>query len=118
MAKLGFLWLNRGVWDVDPVVPVAWIADASTYHTLFEPRDENECEVLGYGYLFWLRPQAAHDSFIAVGYGGQFVYVIPGLDMVVVMTGDLDGMPETFRDNRMLCQFNLVEEFIVPAVWT
>ena len=116
MAKLGFLWLNRGNWNGDQVVPAEWIAQASTYHTLFEPRDDRECDTLGYGYLFWLRPQAEYDSFIAVGYGGQFVYVIPGLDMVVVMTGDLDGMPDTFRDNRMLCQFNLVEQFIVPAV--
>ncbi len=116
MAKLGFLWLNRGTWNGDSIVSAAWMAEASTYHTRFEPRDERDCETLGYGYQFWLRPQADYDSFIAVGYGGQFVYVIPGLDMVVVMTGDLDGMPDTFRNNRMLCQFNLVEEFIVPAV--
>ncbi|MBN1564500.1 MAG: serine hydrolase, partial [Anaerolineae bacterium] len=122
MAKLGFLWLNRGRWGDDPardqIVPAAWIAEASTYHTLFEPRHENDCATLGYGYLFWLRPQGEYDSFIAVGYGGQFVYMIPGLDMVVVMTGDLDGLPDAFRNNQMLCQFNLVEEFIVPAAQT
>jgi hypothetical protein len=32
------------------------------------------------------------------------------------MTGDIASAPERFRDNRMLCQFNLVEEYIVPAV--
>jgi len=31
------------------------------------------------------------------------------------MTGDLASAPDRFRNNRMLCQFNLVEEFIVPA---
>lgn len=115
MAKIGYLWLKGGRWDGDQIVPAAWIAAATDYHTTFEPRDERECEDLGYGYLFWLRPQAAYDSFIAVGFGGQFVYVIPALEMVVVMTGDLDAMPDNFRDNRMLCQFNLVEEHIVPA---
>jgi hypothetical protein len=34
----------------------------------------------------------------------------------VVMTGGLSAVPETFRDSRMLCQFNLVEDFIVPAI--
>ena len=113
---LFLLVLNQCMWDGSEIIPAAWIGEAAAYHTEFEPSGENACEVLGYGYLFWLRPQGDYDSFIAVGYGGQFVYVIPELDMVVVMTADLTNIPETFRDSRMLCQFNLVEDFILPAV--
>jgi CubicO group peptidase (beta-lactamase class C family) len=115
MLKFGYLHLNQGRWDGNQLIPADWIAACATYHTLFEPSSPEDCEVLGYGQLWWLRPQGDHESLIAVGFGGQFVYVIPGLDIVVVMTGDLDGMPAHFRDNRMLCRFNLVEDFIVPA---
>lgn len=116
MAKFGYLYLNRGVWDGAQIIPAAWIDESHAYHTLFDPASGNECDTLGYGFLWWLRPQGDAESAIAVGFGGQFVYVIPALDLVVVMTGRLGSVPEAFRDNRMLCQFNLVEDFIVPAV--
>jgi CubicO group peptidase (beta-lactamase class C family) len=113
MAKFGYLYLNGGVWEGDSIVPAAWVRESSQYYTLFEPETPDDCETLGYGYLWWLRPQGPHESMIAVGYGGQFVYVIPDLDMVVVMTGTISAAPEHFKDNRMLCRFNLVEDFIV-----
>lgn len=116
MAKLGYLYLNNGAWAGEPVVPAAWVRQSAEPHTYFEPITEDDCAELGYGYLWWLRPQGPHASAIAVGFGGQFIYVIPALDLVVVMTGDLGTAPDAFRDNRMLCRFNLVEEFIVPAV--
>jgi CubicO group peptidase (beta-lactamase class C family) len=115
MAKFGYLYLNGGTWAGDRIIPAAWVRESGAYHTLFEPESPDDCETLGYGYLWWLRPQGPHESMIAVGYGGQFVYVIPGLDMVVVMTGIISAAPEQFKDNRMLCRFNLVEDFIVPA---
>jgi CubicO group peptidase (beta-lactamase class C family) len=115
MLKFGYLHLNRGLWDGSQIIPAAWIDACATYYTLFEPRDDHDCEVLGYGQLWWLRPQGPYESYIAVGLGGQFITVIPDLDLVVVMTGDLVNMPDNFRNNRMLCQFNLVEEFIVPS---
>jgi CubicO group peptidase (beta-lactamase class C family) len=116
MAKFGYLYLNRGVWDGETILPAAWVSDSAFYHTLFAPQSPDDCLTLGYGYLWWLRPQGKHESMIAVGYGGQFVYVIPDLDLVIVMTGIISAAPEDFRSNRMLCAFNLVEDLIVPAV--
>ena len=116
LARIGYLALRGGTWNGTAIVPPAWIADSHTAHTLLPPQADDECERLAYGYLWWLRPQAGHDSALAVGYGGQFAVVVPALDLVVVMTGDIAAAPEPFRSNRMLCRFNLVEEFIVPAV--
>lgn len=116
MAKFGYLVLNRGQWAGEPIIPAAWLEQSTQPRTLLEPVSEDDCADLGYGYLWWLRPQGQFESFIAVGYGGQFIYVIPALDLVVVMTGDIATAPPRFRNNRMLCQFNLVEEYIVPAV--
>lgn len=116
MAKFGYLYLRGGVWEGERLLPEGWVVDSARAYTTFDPRHVTECAGLGYGYLWWLRPQGGHDSMIAVGYGGQFAYVVPDLDLVVVMTGDLRDVPETFRSNEMLCAFNLVEDFIVPAI--
>jgi CubicO group peptidase (beta-lactamase class C family) len=116
MAKFGYLYLNGGRWDDQAILPANWVQDSAEYHTSFEPTEQNPCAEWGYGYLWWLRSQGRYPSLIAVGYGGQFVFVVPALDLVVVMTGGLTAVPETFRDSRMLCQFNLVEDFIVPAI--
>ncbi len=118
MAKFGYLVLNGGQWQGDRIVAVNWLEESTRMMTLFEPSSPDDCDLLGYGYLWWLRPQGDYESAIAVGYGGQFVYVIPDLDLVVVMTGRLKSAPDTFRDNRMLCRFNLVEDYIVPSVVT
>ncbi len=114
MAKIGYLALKRGTWDGARIVSAAWIAESHTPQVELE-RQPDECSDLSYGYLWWLRGQGGHASGVAVGFGGQFITVIPALDMVVVMTGNLKTAPDAFRDNRMLCQFNLVEDYIVPA---
>jgi CubicO group peptidase (beta-lactamase class C family) len=116
LARIGYLALRGGTWHGAPIVPPGWIADSHSAHTPLPPQADDECERLAYGYLWWLRPQAGHDSALAVGYGGQFAVVVPALDLVVVMTGDIAAAPDHFRNNRMLCRFNLVEDFIVPAV--
>ena len=42
----------------------------------------------GYGYLWWTgRFDGGLDAFLAKGWGGQFIVVIPGLDLVTVVTG-------------------------------
>ena len=113
LARIGYLALRGGVWNGDALVPADWIAESQRVHV---PLASDEgCASLGYGYLWWVRPQAGYASALAVGYGGQFAILVPALDLLVVMTGDLSDVPPAFRSNQMLCGFNLVEDFIVPA---
>jgi CubicO group peptidase (beta-lactamase class C family) len=118
MAKIGYLILNQGGWDGEQIVPADWVQAATSLQVLVIPDGARDCPEVGYGYLWWLRPQGEHASALAVGFGGQYIYVIPALDLVVVLTGDITSAPAPFRDNQMLCQFNLVEDLIVPAVGT
>ena len=46
-AKLGYLWLNNGVWDGKQIVSKNWVKDAVAYHSEFGGGD-------GYGYGWWL----------------------------------------------------------------
>jgi hypothetical protein len=84
MAKLGYLYLNDGVWDGQQVVPADWVS-ASVRKQIqvqapLEPWD------LHLGYAWWLHQFGA---YAAHGMGGQFIFVVPDLDMVVALTGGL-----------------------------
>lgn len=116
LAKLGLLYLNLGGWDGAEIVPADWVRASTEPRITVVPQDASERPPVCYGYLWWLRPQQRLGSFMAVGHGGQFIYALPDLDLVVVMTADLKRAPDTFNDNRMIREFNVVEDFLVPAV--
>ena len=97
MAKLGYLYLNGGVWDGQQVVPAGWVKTSVEKHVATGG-------ALDYGYQWWTYP--ALDAYTARGRGGQLIFVIPRLDMVVVFTANLN-------DDKAL--FDLIEKYIVPA---
>ena len=72
MAKFGLLYLHDGEWDGQQVVPAEWV-EASTQGQVSEE----------YGYQWWL---GEDDIFFAAGLYGQYIFVIPHLDMVVAVT--------------------------------
>jgi CubicO group peptidase (beta-lactamase class C family) len=84
MAKLGYLWLHRGVWEGRQIVPSEYLVAALAPHANVEPGVQ-------YGYGMWIYPQRGHaggpPDFEANGVGGQRIAVVPGQDMVVVITG-------------------------------
>jgi CubicO group peptidase (beta-lactamase class C family) len=76
-AKLGYLWLNDGMWDGTQVVSSTWVQDASKPGSRTGAGDDD------YGYGWWI----SSDSVNATGRGGQSVRIIPSLDAIVVTTG-------------------------------
>jgi CubicO group peptidase (beta-lactamase class C family) len=102
LAKLGYLYLNGGRWDHTQVIPAEYVA-ASTRPQSHPPQGPGE-----YGYQWWVTNETGHDSFRAMGFGGQLIQVIPDLDLVVVITSD--------PDQERFDAPNLVGETIVPAV--
>jgi CubicO group peptidase (beta-lactamase class C family) len=104
LAKLGYLYLNGGRWDGVQVIPADYVRAATRRQSVPPPA----AGVDGYGYQWWVTTEHGHPSFAAVGYGGQFVQVIPDLDLVMVITSD--------AANRRWDAENLIGEAIVPAV--
>ena len=98
MAKIGYLFLNDGEWDGEQLVSKGWVREA-TRHRI----DANLWD--GYGYQWWVDDDG---YYLALGYMGQFIFVIPDHDIVAVFTG---GTPETFD-----YVIELPERFIIPAV--
>ena len=103
MAKFGQLFLNQGQWLGHQIISADWIEESITEQVKFP----NEYDG-GYGYWWWLNKTTIGEYayYAALGANGQFIFVIPTLDMVVVFTGNKDS------DNP----FDLLEEYILPAV--
>lgn len=64
------------------LLPEGWVERS------WQPRTQSRFTGDDYGYGWFMRPIAGHDVAYAWGFGGQMLYVVPGLDMTVVMTSD------------------------------
>jgi len=107
MAKIGYLYLNEGRWDDEQLIPADYVR-AST----IQQSDGDATGAAAYGYQWWISTAAGYPSYFALGYGGQYIYVVPDLDLVVVVAaGWDDDPPEFLRTPRPL-----IEEVIAPAV--
>ncbi len=84
MLKFGQLYLNRGRWDGEQLLPWQWVDQSTRPAGLAAPRGRGRIYG-GYGYLWWLRGPRERGAYIASGYGGQYIYVSPAEDMVVVV---------------------------------
>jgi CubicO group peptidase (beta-lactamase class C family) len=93
LAKLGELYMRDGVWRGTRILPSGWAREST------QPRVATKEKGFRYGYQWWVpSPQdsAGVESFAAWGYGGQFLFVVPSLDLIAVFTGwnIYEGKPE------------------------
>ena len=86
MAKFGYLYLKKGMWNGKRIISEEWI-NKSLQNQITPPVNW----AYGYGYLWWLKEYKANNStfysFNAEGWGGQQIIIIPSENMVVVFTG-------------------------------
>jgi CubicO group peptidase (beta-lactamase class C family) len=85
-AKLGQLVLDHGAWHGKQVVPADWIAAATAPHI-------NAQLLWFYGYQFWLGRSLVHgrevEWALGLGYGGQRLFIVPALDLVMLVHAGL-----------------------------
>ncbi|MCB0976055.1 MAG: serine hydrolase [Acidimicrobiales bacterium] len=79
-ARIGLLYLHGGKWGDRQVVPAQWVRDSLTP----SPTSDG-----AYGYQWWLNDidGVPDDAFFAQGFDGQWIYVVPSLDLIVVRNG-------------------------------
>lgn len=108
MMKLGQMVLNGGTWQGKRIVSKEWLADSFKTYTRsnFNPYD--------YGYMWWNRKVAGYDTYFAWGYGGQYIFIIPELDSVVVMMSSLANSSQRREYKEPV--FELLREHIIPGV--
>lgn len=103
LAKFGLLYLHGGNWHGRQLVPAAWVTAAMTAHAVDD-------RTYSYGYDFWLRKLAGHDVAMAWGFGGQMIFIVVDLNMVVVMTTNTKASnPDEFDGTEVM------ESSILPA---
>jgi CubicO group peptidase (beta-lactamase class C family) len=86
MAKFGYLYLNGGQWDGQEIVPEWFVRESTREHSA-----GGNPEPAAYGYLWWV--VSRHSAYCAAGYGGQYVFVIPDRDLIIVTTGNHTLVP-------------------------
>ncbi len=121
MLTFGELYLNEGRHAGRQIVPERWVARSCegrarvfradrrpAWFGLDPTRDRR------YGLGWWVHDIAGHDSCFAGGYGGQYLWVRPELDLVIVTTAPPD-VSEERRDHRRLL-FDVVSRLIVEPL--
>ncbi|MDQ1858725.1 serine hydrolase [Chryseobacterium sp. WLY505] len=85
MLKFGTMILNNGKFSGKQIVSSKWIQESTSEQVKLDTWDVMP-DANGYGYYWWRRKTNGHQAFVATGYGGQLICVIPDLKMVIVTT--------------------------------
>lgn len=114
MAKLGLLFLQKGQWKGEQLLPASWIEEATRAHIDSYPSgvtketltmNPSESDWLqGYGYQMW---RCRHQAYRADGAYGQFIIVLPAERAVIVATAHVDDMQ---------AELNLIWDYLWPAL--
>jgi len=106
LAKLGQLVADYGRWNGKQVVPAWWIVESTKPHINAEGP-----AAMYYGYHWWLGRSLLNGSeftwIAGYGSGGQRLFIVPGLDLIVVINAF------NFRDYIPIAILN---RFVLPAV--
>jgi CubicO group peptidase (beta-lactamase class C family) len=107
LAKIGQLVLDRGIWQGRQIIRPEWIA-AST-----APRINGD-GIFYYGYLWWLGRFLVERQEIrwiaAFGNGGQRLYIVPRLDLVVAVTAGAYTAPQIVGEV-------VLKRHVLPAIF-
>lgn len=85
MVSFGELYLNDGRVGDRQIVPKAWVEKADDGVGRSRWGSDRE-----YGHGFWIREFGGVKSYYAWGYGGQFIFIVPSKDLVIVTTSRAD----------------------------
>jgi CubicO group peptidase (beta-lactamase class C family) len=113
MLKIGQMYLDGGRWKGNQILSESWVTDSFAKYGRLEPIERNGNQ---YGYLWWHDTyevgDTSVDSIEARGNGGQYIFVVPELDMVAVITsGNYRGGLEMTRQPQ-----RIFVEYVLPAL--
>ena len=96
LAKIGTLYLQRGVWNGRRILPEGFVENATKPHAKPNPTTD-------YGYQWWLSKRGDVDVWSGRGFGGQLLIVIPSKDIVAVVNAwNVFGTPARGIMNPLL----------------
>lgn len=105
MAKFGLLYLHDGKWGGRQLVPRAAVRAA-------QARTAEVDDVFAYAEGWWTQTISGRSTYFAWGFGGQFIYVVPSADVVLVTS-------EETSDNSTNKEINpreFIRDYLLPAI--
>ena len=82
-ARFGQMCLDGGEWQGERIVSSDWIDESVRAHSAGYGDLNGD-----YGYQWWSREYQGYEVYYAYGYGGQYIFVVPELNLVNVMASD------------------------------
>lgn len=84
-ARFARLYLNNGVYDGKQIIPEQWVKDSLDASAPYSKpgADGIPYAALGYGYQWWI-PAGTEQEFAAIGVYGQWIYVNPTSNTIIV----------------------------------
>jgi CubicO group peptidase (beta-lactamase class C family) len=107
LAKFGYLYLKKGNWNGQQVVPIQWVEESTREQAYIEPDDYVGGLDRRFGYMWSIFPDLKYYGYL--GMAGQELFVVPEQNLVVVFTGALPIGKEA-------ALLDLVNGYIVPSV--
>ncbi|NQU85925.1 MAG: serine hydrolase [Mariniphaga sp.] len=103
LAKFGLLYLNNGLSNSRQIIPQNWVNTSLSQQINVDSKYD-------YSYCWWATNILGHDVYKAWGYGGQYICLIPNLDIVIVSTANTSGV------YNQLDIDNFIEQYVIPAI--
>jgi CubicO group peptidase (beta-lactamase class C family) len=107
LVTFGELYRNAGRHADRQVVPARWVSDS------FIARGQSDYNDQLYGYGWWMREFSGEQAYFAWGFGGQYVFILPRLQLVVVTTSSTATGEERRSHRRSI--FGLLEQVIAAV---
>ncbi|MBT2163647.1 serine hydrolase domain-containing protein [Zobellia barbeyronii] len=105
MAKIGQMILNTGKWNGKQIISEKWVIESTTMKTKISGND--------YAYLWWNIPFKLNEkltaSKTASGNGGQYIIIIPEIDMVAIFTGG------AYNSQDAQLAFPIMNDIFIPT---
>ena len=113
MAKIGVLMLNKGK-TPDVCLSEDWVTESTDDHVLIN-HDYGSLEHYDYGYLWWVGEQDGYDYYTAWGLTGHFIFCVPELDLVVIITSEISSDRDV-QNQQELDDVELLVNYVLPSI--
>jgi len=113
MVKFGNLILHKGYFNESQIVPEAWIDEMTTTKISTNNDVPNGPE---YGYQVWLGNTNGHRYYMAMGWGGQFIIIVPDQQLVVTATCWTSNLTDQQAGEHWMSIIQIIFEDVLPCV--